>query len=102
MYEPRAVPLALLVVVVLQIAVTPGPERRSRAGYEAEADWVALQTTRDPRAAREAVRGAGRDEPRRPGPAGLGHTSCSAPIRPTMQRIAMAEAWQARHGRPRR
>ena len=47
MFEPRAVPLALLVAVVLQTAVTPAQNVVS-SRYEAEADWVALQTTRDP------------------------------------------------------
>ena len=51
MYEPRAVPLALFVAVALQIVVSPAQNVVTRR-YEAEADWVALQTSRDPAAAR--------------------------------------------------
>ena len=61
MYEARAVPLALLIWVVLQVAISPAQNALTRR-YEAEADWVALETSRDPRAAAGAVRGAGRDE----------------------------------------
>ena len=86
----------------LQIARHPGPERRSSRRYEAEADWVALQTTRDPRAARASSRGAGGEEPHRPGPARMGASRCSTPIRRPCERIAMAEAWRARNAPPAR
>ena len=48
MGEPRAIPLALLVVVLLQLAAAPAQNWISRR-MEAEADWKALQSTRDPR-----------------------------------------------------
>jgi STE24 endopeptidase len=95
MYEPRAVPVALLVAVLLQIAVTPAANVVSRR-YEAEADWVALQTTRDPGSAREAF-------------VDLATTSLADPRPPAWfyvfgenhptitQRIAMVDAWAARH-----
>jgi STE24 endopeptidase len=98
MYAARAVPLALLVWVVLQIVISPVQNVITRR-YEAEADWVALQASRDPRAARELF-----EE--------LSETTKSDPRPPTwsyvlfdthpttMQRIAMVEAWQARHARP--
>ena len=84
--RPARCPLALLVAVVLQIAISPAQNVVTRS-YEAEADWVALQTSRDPRAAAQAVRGAGRDEPRptrsrRPGRTSLFDTHPTA-----MQRI---------------
>jgi STE24 endopeptidase len=100
MYDPRAVPLALLVLVVLQIAATPAQNAITRH-YEAEADWVALQTTRDPSGAVDAF-------------AELAKTSLSDPDPPAwtqflegthptiMQRIEMAEEWEASHGRGRR
>jgi STE24 endopeptidase len=44
--EPGAVPLALLLLVVLQIAASPLTSGASRR-YEAEADWAALEATRD-------------------------------------------------------
>ena len=100
MYEARAVPLALFVVIVLQLAVGPAQNSVSRR-YESEADWVALQTARDPRAQEETFKE-------------LAETSLSDPDPPrwsqimfgthptAMQRIEMAEAWRARHGRPGR
>jgi len=92
MYEPRAVPLALLVAVVLQLAVTPLQNVVVRR-LEAEADWVALESTRDPASARKAfIR--------------LAETSLADPRPPTwayvlfhdhptiVQRIAMTNAWR--------
>ena len=49
MGEPEAVPLALLVVAVLQFATAPVSSAISRR-MEAEADWKALQVTHDPAA----------------------------------------------------
>jgi STE24 endopeptidase len=98
MYDPRAVPIAIFVAVVLQIAVGPAQDVVTRR-IEAEADWVALETTRDPAAARESFRD-------------LATTSLADPRPPTlfyvigenhptiMQRIAMANAWAARSGAP--
>src|SRR4029078_13450506 len=51
MGEAAAVPLALLVVVAQQLGLAPGQSWISRR-MEAVADWKALQTTRDPAAAR--------------------------------------------------
>jgi STE24 endopeptidase len=47
--RPTTVPLALLAVTVLQLALLPAANAISRR-YEAEADWLALQATNDPRA----------------------------------------------------
>jgi STE24 endopeptidase len=47
--DPAAVPVALFVVVVLNLLVTPLHAAASRR-YEAEADWAALEATRDPQA----------------------------------------------------
>jgi STE24 endopeptidase len=47
MGAPEAVPLALLVVAVLQLLLAPAANSISRR-MEAEADWKALQVTRDP------------------------------------------------------
>jgi STE24 endopeptidase len=49
--EPAAVPLAVLVLVGVQLALLPFATAVSRR-YEAEADWVALQATRDAAGAR--------------------------------------------------
>lgn len=100
MYDPRAVPLALLIAIVLQIAISPVANVVTRR-YESEADWVSLQTTRDPAATREAF-------------VDLATTSKADPQPPTwsyildethptiMQRIAMADAWASRYGGPGR
>ena len=95
-YAPGAIPLALFVLVVLQLLALPLQYGFTRH-LEAEADWVALETAEDPEAAeRLFVR--------------LGTTSFSDPDPPTwsyllmqthptlIQRIAMAEAWKARAG----
>jgi STE24 endopeptidase len=83
------------VTVLLQIAVTPVQNVVTRR-YEAEADWIALQTTRDPSSARDVF-------------IDLAETSQADPRPPTWayllegthptitQRIAMANAWAVRH-----
>jgi STE24 endopeptidase len=98
MFEPRAVPLALLVAVALQFAVTPAENVVSRR-YEAEADWVALQTTRDPGPAAELEEELAEQTLTDPEPPdwamALFGTHPS-----TIDRIAMVEAWRARDRRP--
>jgi STE24 endopeptidase len=92
LYEPTAIPLALFVVVALLFLTSPLQEALSRR-YEAEADWSALQTTRDPAAAQQLFQRFTRIallQPRPPGWASFlleGHPS-------GMQRIEMAEAWR--------
>jgi STE24 endopeptidase len=95
--RPEVIPLALLVVVLLNTAATPVQAAITRH-MEQEADWIALQTTKDPRAGQELFRGFAR-------------TSLSDPNPPTwayvwfddhptlMQRIAMVRAWARRAGR---
>jgi STE24 endopeptidase len=53
--QPAAVPLAVLAAFAIQLALMPFANVVSRR-YEAEADWVALQATRDPDAARMLFR----------------------------------------------
>jgi len=91
MGAPEAVPLALLVVTVLQLALTPAGNLVSRR-MEAEADWKALEVTRDPDALEELM-------------VGLSNTSLGDPspplwtqlllgTHPTLaDRVAMAHAW---------
>jgi STE24 endopeptidase len=92
MAQPEAVPVALLVLVLLQLLVAPLMNVVSRRD-EAEADWSALRATRDPAAARQLFRG-------------LATTSLADPNPPTwtyllfathptiVQRIGMVEAWE--------
>ena len=91
---PEVVPSALLVVAVLQIALAPAQNFISRR-MEAEADWKALQTTRDPAAARGLFVGFGETVAVGPRPAGLGARVLDS--HPTLaQRVAMVDAWKSR------
>lgn len=94
MREPEAVPLGLFVFIVLQLLAQPVFNEFSRR-LEAEADWQALQTTRDPDAAIglfEEFTRIGLEDPEPPGWAYI----LQATHPSVMERIAMAEAWRAR------
>jgi STE24 endopeptidase len=92
--EPAAVPLALLVVVVLQLLLTPLQSAVSRR-YEAEADWSALQTTHDPAAMKALMRRFTARALADPDPPGWYHALFED--HPTgLQRIEMAQAWSQR------
>ena len=94
MGEPAAVPLALLVVAVYQLAVAPLQNLVSR-GAESEADWKALATTRDPAAARGLFREFARTSLGDPSPPTWAYVLLQT--HPTLaQRVAMAEAWAKR------
>jgi STE24 endopeptidase len=94
MARPEAVPLALLILVALQLVTAPLTNIVSRR-EEAEADWVALRATHDPAAATAIFRQ-------------LATTSLGDPNPPTwayvldadhptiMQRIAMSAAFARR------
>jgi STE24 endopeptidase len=92
MAKPTAVPLSLLVLVVLGLLAMPLENAISRH-MEAEADWMALRTTRDPAA---AIQLFGRFVPTtldEPSPSTLDYLVLEN--HPTVvQRIAMAEAWR--------
>ena len=93
MARPEAVPVALLALVLLQLAASPLNNSFSRR-LESEADWRALETTRDPKAAIALFRDLGLSARQRPDPPGWIVTlSHSHP--PIMDRIRMAEAWEA-------
>ena len=70
----------ILTLTVLALLAAPIENVVSRR-YEAEADWRALNATRDPAAARKLFESFERDEPRAAKPAALGTTSCSRTIR---------------------
>lgn len=94
--RPEAVPVALLVFFVLGIVATPLQSAVSRR-YEAEADWTALQTTRDPAAMESLMRRFTTVGLADPDPPGWFHVLFDD--HPSgMQRIEMARAWAARHG----
>jgi STE24 endopeptidase len=97
MREPTAVPLALLVLVVLQTLALPAQNAITR-NLEAEADWVALEATEDPGAARDLFSGFSEQGLIDPSPPTWAYVIMET--HPTMaQRIALAEAWRERRGR---
>ena len=99
MAEPAAVPLGLFVLVVLQLLALPLQTAISRH-IEGEADWMALQTTRDPTAAAGVFRKFTTVALEQPDPPGWAYLLFSD--HPTIeQRVGMAEAWQRLHPAPR-
>jgi STE24 endopeptidase len=100
MVEPAAVPVALFVFVVVQFAALPVQKLISRH-REAEADWIALQATRDPTAARALFRGLAVTSHADPSPPGWAYVLFED--HPTIaQRIAMIEAWKRREAQETR
>jgi STE24 endopeptidase len=95
MREPAAVPLALLVLVVLQVLALPVQNAITR-NMEAEADWIALETTRDPDAARRLWQGFARQALADPSPPTWSYLLVDT--HPSMaKRVAMVDAWRARN-----
>jgi len=93
----EAVPVALFVFVVLQLLALPLNNVVSRR-QEAEADWSALQATRDPADARSLFRDLAKASLADPDPPAWSYVLFED--HPTIvQRIAMVDAWQARAGR---
>ena len=96
MREPAAVPLALLVLVVLQVLALPVQNAITR-NMEAEADWVALETTEDPEAMRRLWQGFAEQALADPSPPTWSYLLFDT--HPSMaKRVAMAEAWRERNG----
>ena len=92
MRDPLAVPLSLLVLAVLQLAALPLQNVIGRR-IEAEADWVALERTRNPDAARGAFRRFTVDSLSEPSPPGWAYVLLDG--HPTIeQRLGMIEAWE--------
>lgn len=95
MGEPAAVPLALLVVAVFQLVAAPLQNVVSRHA-ESEADWKALDTTRDPAAARGLFREFSETSLGDPSPPTWAYLLLQT--HPTLaQRVAMADAWAREH-----
>ena len=92
MGTPEAVPLALLAIVVLDLFALPLQNAISRH-MEAEADWEALQATRDPVAATTLFKRFVSTTLDEPSPSTWEYLVLEN--HPTIQqRIAMAEAWR--------
>jgi len=95
MAQPGAVPLAALTVVVVELVLLPLTNVISRR-YEAEADWVALQATRDPAAARGLERRFVVTNLADPEPPTWSYVLRSTHPSP-VARIKMASAWIPRY-----
>jgi STE24 endopeptidase len=95
MRRPEAVPLALLVLALLTLAAQPLQNVISRH-IEAEADWRALEATRDPAAATALFRHFSLTSLGDPNPPGWSYVLLET--HPTLiQRIELAQAWKATH-----
>jgi STE24 endopeptidase len=95
MYEAGAVPLAILVLTLLSIITTPLQNAFVRR-YETEADWVALNATRDPAAQRSTMRLLAVTSKSRPNPPAAEHLFEDG--HPTiLERIALTKAWEERN-----
>ena len=94
MGAPEAVPLALLVVAVFQLATLPLSNHLSRR-MEAEADWKALEVTRDPPALEGLMVGFSKTSLGDPDPSRW--VQLVVGTHPSLaDRIAMGRAWEAR------
>jgi len=92
MARPEAVPLALFLLVALQLLATPLFNLVSRHD-EAAADWSALVATHDPAAERSAMHQLATTSLSNPDPPGWAQLLYGT--HPTaMQRIAMSYAWE--------
>ena len=95
MRDPAAVPLALLVLVALQLLALPAQSAITRH-MEAEADWVALETTENPEAVAGLWRGFAEEALADPSPPTWSYLLLDT--HPSMaKRVAMAEAWRERN-----
>jgi STE24 endopeptidase len=95
MGQPAAVPVSLLVLVVLTLVATPVDNVISRH-MEVEADWMALEATRDPEAATQLFQNFSTTSLGDPDPPTWAYLLFDS--HPTlMQRIAMTEEWQDRY-----
>ena len=96
--RPEAVPVALLAFIAFAVATQPLLAATTRR-LETEADWAALQTTRDPAGARALFRDLSTATLTDPDPPGwLGLLGDHPTI---MRRIELTRAWEAHDARPR-
>jgi STE24 endopeptidase len=94
---PDAVPLALLVAALFQLATAPLSNAISRR-MEAEADWKALELTRDRYALEGVMRAFAETSLGDPSPPGW--IQLMTGTHPTLEdRVAMGRAWAARQDR---
>lgn len=97
--EPSAVPTAVLAVLAVQLALLPLANELSRR-YEAEADWLALRATGEPRAAEAALRRFGATSLADPSPPTWAYT-LRATHPSLLERIALVRAFSRSGEEPR-
>ena len=90
--NPGVLPYGFLVLLLLQVSFTPAQNVVSRHD-EAEADWMALQTTRDPASGRGLFEKFTETSLAQPDPPTWDYLFLETHPT-TMQRIAMTKAWQ--------
>jgi STE24 endopeptidase len=95
MRRPEAVPLSLLALVVLSFVALPLQNVISRH-MEQEADWEALETTRDPDAVTALFQSFSETSLGDPTPPGWAYVLLDTHP-PLLDRIEMAQAWEARN-----
>jgi len=83
------------VIALAQLAILPLQNAISRR-YEREADWIGLNGTRDPAAARGLFVGFVRTSLQDPSPPGWVHVMLDDHPTP-LQRVEMASAWRGTH-----
>ena len=94
--DPANLPYVFLVLTILALATAPLQNAVSRR-YEAEADWRALNATRDPSADASLFQQFAKTSLEEPSPPLVDYLWFEN--HPTLaQRIAMAQAWKARNG----
>jgi STE24 endopeptidase len=93
--KPSAVPLALLVLAVGQLLLLPLQNAISRR-YESEADWIGLNGSRDPAAARGVFKGFVATSLQDPSPPAWVDVLLDDHPTP-LRRVEMARAWRERH-----
>jgi STE24 endopeptidase len=89
---PGGIALALLTITALQLALSPFTNAVSRR-YEAEADWVGLQGTNDPQAARGLFKEFVLTDLQDPAPPGWAHVFLDDHP-PPLTRVEQADAFQ--------
>jgi len=97
MGAPQAIPLALIVAAVFQLATAPAANWVTRR-MEAEADWKALEVTKDPESVEGAMVGLSETSLGDPDPPGWVQFMLGTHP-PLADRVAMARAWAARDER---
>jgi STE24 endopeptidase len=96
--DPGLLPYAVLVLLLLNVALTPVTNAVSRR-YEGEADWSALRAANDPASQKKLFQQFAETSLEQPNPPTWAYLFFEN--HPTlMQRIAMAEAWRERQTPP--